>query len=88
MTIPTGIAIYFLVWWITLFVVLPFGIRSQHEGGEFAAGTDPGAPMLARLGHKLIWTTIVSSVIFAIGAFLYVRKIVTFDDLARLFGLV
>ena len=88
MTIPTGIAIYFLVWWLTLFVVLPFGIRSQHEGGEFTAGTDPGAPVLARLGQKLIWTTIVSTVIFAIGAFLYVRKIVMFDDLARLFGLI
>ena len=65
MQVSTAIAIYFLVWWITLFAVLPFGVRSQHEGEGFAEGTDPGAPMMARIGMKLIWTTVVASLIFA-----------------------
>ena len=43
------------MWWLVLFVTLPFGVRSQHEDGEGAPGTDPGAPILARMGHKLIW---------------------------------
>ena len=30
-TISTGFAIYFVLWWVTLFVTLPFGVRSQHE---------------------------------------------------------
>ena len=61
-TISTALAVYFVIWWITLFLTLPFGVRSQHEDGEGAEGTDPGAPVLARMGRKLIWTTIISAV--------------------------
>ena len=48
MQLTTVVAIYFLIWWITLFAVLPFGIRSQHEGEDYAQGTDTGAPRRAR----------------------------------------
>lgn len=41
-TISTALAVYFVIWWITLFLTLPFGVRSQHEDGEGADGTDPG----------------------------------------------
>jgi predicted secreted protein len=66
MQTTTVIAIYFLIWWLSLFAVLPFGIRSQHEGEGFAEGTDPGAPIAARIGMKLVWTTVVASVVFGI----------------------
>ena len=32
-TISTGFAIYFVLWWVVLFLTLPFGVRSQHEDG-------------------------------------------------------
>ena len=64
MSITTAIAIYFLIWWVVLFAVLPWGIRSQQESGEFAPGTDPGAPAIPRLAGKLLWTTAVATVIF------------------------
>ena len=32
-SISTALAIYFVLWWIVLFVTLPFGVRSQHEDG-------------------------------------------------------
>ena len=76
MQTTTAIAIYFLIWWITLFAVLPFGVRSQHEGEDFAQGTDPGAPILARIGMKLIWTTVVASIVFAILAAIYKYKLI------------
>ena len=34
MSIGFGIAIFFVVWWIVLFAVLPFGVRTQGEAGE------------------------------------------------------
>ena len=76
MQTTTAIAIYFLIWWITLFAVLPFGVRSQHEGDGYAQGTDPGAPILARIGMKLVWTTIVASIVFAILAAIYKYKLI------------
>ena len=71
MKLTTVIAIYFLIWWITLFAVLPFGVRSQHEGEDYPQGTDPGAPIVARIGMKLIWTTIVATIIFVVLAAIY-----------------
>ena len=76
MQTTTAIAIYFLIWWISLFAVLPFGVRSQHEGNDFAQGTDPGAPILARIGMKLVWTTVVASIVFAILAAIYKYKLI------------
>ncbi len=78
MSVTTAIAIYFLVWWLTLFAVLPFGIRSQHEE-ETTPGTDPGAPVLPRIASKLVWTTLVSAAIFAVMYVAYVYRLVDFD---------
>ena len=85
MSVTTAIAIFFLIWWVTLFTVLPFGIRSQHEAAPdeepIAPGTDPGAPVQFSLGRKLLWTTLVASVIYAVCYVVYVRHLVTIDGL-------
>ncbi len=80
MTWTTGLAIYFLIWWITLFAVLPFGIRSQHEG-ETVPGTDPGAPILPKLLGKVFWTTLVSTVLYGILYVVYVYRLLGLDDI-------
>ena len=51
-TISTGFAIYFVIWWIALFLTLPFGVRSQHEDGEGSPGSDPGAPITDPYGPQ------------------------------------
>ncbi|HEY5963800.1 MAG TPA: DUF1467 family protein [Xanthobacteraceae bacterium] len=88
MGLATGIAIYFLIWWVVLFAVLPWGVRAQGEqgGDEAVPGSDPGAPQIPRIWMKLVWTTVVSAVIFAVCAFVYVRGLVSLDDLAALLG--
>jgi predicted secreted protein len=55
-----AVALYFVVWWITLFAMLPIGVRSQSEHGDVAEGTDPGAPVLPGMGRKLIYTTVAA----------------------------
>ena len=87
MSLTTGIAIYFIIWWTVLFAVLPFGVRSQEESGAVTRGTDPGAPAIPKLWHKLVWTTIAASVVFALCVVVYVNRLVTLDGLAALLGL-
>ncbi len=65
MNLTLSIAIYFVMWWITLFAILPFGVRSQHESGEVVEGSEPGAPARPLLWWKVLWTTVVSAVLFA-----------------------
>ena len=83
----TGLAIYFVIWWISLFLTLPFGVRSQHEDGVGAPGTDPGAPIATRMGRKLIWTTIISAVIFAFAMFAYNAGYLSVERLSKLMGM-
>ena len=85
MAISTAIAVYFLIWWIVLFAVLPWGVRAQGEAG--APGTDPGAPLVPRLATKLVWTTVVATAIFAGFVYVYVNRLVTLDGLAALLGM-
>ncbi len=58
-----GIALYFVIWWILLFAVLPFGVRSQAESGEVVAGSEPGAPSVPALREKAIWTTLLAAIV-------------------------
>ena len=87
MPVTTAVAIFFLIWWVVLFAVLPFGVRSLHEDGDMAAGTDPGAPVIPRLGRKLFLTTVVASLIFAACYVIYVNHLVTLEGLVRPFGM-
>jgi predicted secreted protein len=81
MAITTALASFFLIWWVTLFAVLPWGVRSQHEGGDMVPGTDPGAPASLKLGRKLLWTTLVAVAIYAVCYVVYAKRWVTLDGL-------
>ena len=86
MSVTTGVAIYFLIWWVTLFAILPWGVRNQEESGEIVPGTDPGAPAVHRVWHKLVWTTVVATIIFAVLYVLYTRDLIPYDFLMRISG--
>jgi predicted secreted protein len=71
MSTPMAVAVFFTIWWIVLFAVLPFGVQSQHEANEAGAaprlpkGADPGAPVAPMLVRKALWTTGISAILFA-----------------------
>ena len=62
--VPMALATYFTMWWVVLFAILPFGVRSQEENGQVVPGTDPGAPQSPKLLRKAMWTTLVSALLF------------------------
>ena len=86
-SISTAFAIYFVLWWVVLFVTLPFGVRSQHEDGEGAPGTDPGAPVLPGMARKLIWTTVISAIIFAVAMLAYRGGYLNVERLTKVMGI-
>lgn len=65
MTPLSMVAIYWVVWWVTLFAILPFGVRSAHEAGEkVGEGHDAGAPVSHGLVKKALINTVVATIIF------------------------
>lgn len=63
MSIGSLIAIYFVVWWIVLFAVLPFGVRTQDEADHVILGTASSAPVRPQLLGKAVATSIISAVV-------------------------
>jgi len=66
MTFVFGTAIFFVVWWIVLFAVLPFGVRTQDQAGETVPGTPPGAPAKFAMKRVFLLNTAVSIVVFGL----------------------
>jgi predicted secreted protein len=66
MSITLGIALFFIIWWTTLFAVLPFGVRTQGESGEVVPGTPASAPVLPRLRRLFLINTLVAVGVFGV----------------------
>ena len=68
------LAIYFLFWSLSLFVVLPFGIRNHHETGQpLVDGQSDGAPANFNGRRLAINTTIVATIAFGLFYLNYVE---------------
>jgi len=82
MSLIGGLAIYGIIWWVVLFAVLPFGVRTGEEAGEGdhvpgAAESAPARPMLLR---KVLATTGIATVIW-LGVFVLLEfRPVSLDD--------
>jgi len=66
MSITGSIVVFIILWWLILFMILPRNINSQQEKGSIIEGTDPGAPSNPNIFKKLVLTTIIASLLFAI----------------------
>jgi len=81
------LAIYLLFWWGSLFLVLPFRLRPgmETEPEEHVRGQAESAPPSFSVGRTVLWTTIVSALLFALYYFNYVSGWITADffDLTR-----
>ena len=86
MAFTTVLAIYFIIWWVVLFMVLPWGAHSQHDTGEVTPGTDPGAPAVPTVWRKLFWTTVIASILFGILAAVYELDLIPYDVLWAVSG--
>ena len=61
----SGLAVYAIIWWLLLFMVLPWGVRPISRE-EVEKGQDAGAPRRPRLGLKIAITTALSAVVWGI----------------------
>ncbi len=80
----SAVAIFFVIWWLVLFAMLPFSLRTQEEVDEVTFGTVPRAPGRPHMFRAVVRTTIVTALIFAV---LYVLTRVygfSFDDIPRI----
>lgn len=63
MDLVSGIVVFILLWWWALFMVLPFGNKAPED---IPTGHATSAPERPRLLRKMIITTLLASILFAI----------------------
>jgi predicted secreted protein len=82
MTLAFALAIYFIIWWIVLFAMLPIGVRTSEEAGEKPSpGTAESAPHFPNLLPKMVATTVIASIIFAALYAIIVHRVITLDQI-------
>ena len=80
MNLTGGIVLYAVLWFLTLFVLLPIGERSQREAGAVTPGTPEGAPERPQLRRKMLWTTAISAVLWGLAAWVILGGIISRDQ--------
>lgn len=74
----SAVAIYFLFWSLSVFLVLPFGVRTSDEaGGERVRGQAESAPHEFRPGRIAMRVTVVATVLFLMFQLNYVYGWIT-----------
>jgi predicted secreted protein len=85
MTLFSAFVLYAVVWFLTLFVVLPLRLTTQGEAGQVVPGTPESAPHDPQMRRRLKITTLVSAVIWAIVASVIVWELIGVDDIDFLY---
>jgi predicted secreted protein len=60
------IALFFATWWVVLFAVLPFSVRTQEEDHDVTLGTVPSAPRGPHMLRAVLRTTIATAILMGI----------------------
>ena len=79
MPIVSAIVVYAFVWFITFLVVLALRNEPQSDQGVVVPGTPSSAPSNARMRGRLIITTVVATVLWALIAWVIVSGILTVE---------
>lgn len=80
MNLFTGIIVFLMIFWTTLFAVLPWGNKASETPETGMAGSAPANP---RIKQKFIITFLVSCVIWSIIAALIHFEVIDFYELSR-----
>jgi predicted secreted protein len=66
MTLALALALFFMIWWLVLFAVLPFGVVTQDERADVVPGTPGSAPSRFNMRKVFLINTVVATVVFAV----------------------
>lgn len=81
MTIFNGAVLYAILWFLSLFVVLPLRLTTQGEAGHVVQGTPESAPENPQMRRRLAIATVVSAVLWVPIAAIIITGAVGIEDM-------
>ena len=82
----SAFVLYAVIWFLTLFVVLPLRLTTQGEAGRVVPGTPESAPANPMMKRRLIVTTVAGTAIWVAVTATILSGWITVADLDRLYG--
>ncbi len=80
------LAVYLLIWWLVIFAVLPFRVRTHREmGKKLVPGQVHSAPGNFRPLRIVLWTTALSTMLMVLYYLNYTNGWITSRNLIWLF---
>ena len=79
MTISEFLVAYIIIWWLVLFMVLPFGINRVNPD-ILLPGQDPGSPAKGRMILKLCVTSGISLVLLGVYYLIATSGMISFRE--------
>ena len=80
MGLVTGIAVYFVVWWVVLFAVLPWGVQTPDTPEP---GMAESAPQHPRILFKFAVTTVVAAIVWLAIYAVVQSELISFREMAK-----
>ncbi|KPQ07558.1 MAG: putative secreted protein [Rhodobacteraceae bacterium HLUCCA12] len=87
MTLFSSFVLYAIIWFMTLFVVLPLRLTTQGESGEVVPGTPESAPANPQMRRRMLITTIAATVVWGIVVAIVLSGVIAIEDVDILYRL-
>ena len=87
MTLFSAFVLFAVVWFMTLFIVLPLRLTTQGEAGAVVRGTPESAPADPQIRKRMVITTVATLVIWGAIVAVIVSGVVGIEDVDILFRL-
>ncbi|TVS03268.1 MAG: DUF1467 family protein [Rhodobacteraceae bacterium] len=79
MSVMSAIALYGIIWFMTMFIVLPFRPKTQGDVGEIVPGTPASAPSDVQMWRKIKLVTFIATPTFFLVAGIILSEVITYD---------
>jgi len=80
MGITSALVLLAVIWFMTLFIVLPIRMETQGDTGKVTMGTPAGAPARINMRRKMRLTSIVAFAIWVPLSAVILSGVITVDD--------
>lgn len=79
MSLWTGAAVYIVIWWVVIFMVLPWGVRPVGAD-DIAKGHASSAPRQPRIVLKMAVTTVLAAMVWTAIYFIIESGAISFRE--------
>ena len=80
MAITSALVLFAVIWFMTLFIVLPLRLKTQGDVGKVARGTPSSAPVDPQLKKRALIVTVVTVVLWSILMAVILSGVIEVED--------